>query len=63
MSKSGWHYLINSPKWHYFGEDGHSICGRWFTFASDFEQGNDDSPDNCKSCQKKLIKMKELECV
>jgi hypothetical protein len=51
----GWTYLINSPKWHYF-RHGLSLCGRWAHFGSDYEQGNDTSPDNCIACRKKLAR-------
>ena len=51
--KEGWAYLSNSLKCHYF-KDGRSLCGRWAYFGNEFEQGNDDSSDNCKACRKKL---------
>jgi len=51
----GWTYLFNSPKWHYF-RGGRSLCKRWMTFGSEFEQGNDKSPDNCKGCMTALEK-------
>lgn len=51
----GWGWLTNSPKWHYF-QDGRSLCGRWFTFSKNFEDGNETSPDNCKSCVTKKQK-------
>lgn len=57
--KEGWNWLINSPKWHYFKSDGVSLCGRWIMFSNTFEQGNDNSPDNCAACRKKLQKLKE----
>lgn len=50
----GWKWLINATKWHYF-VDYQSLCGRWGTFTMDsLEQGNDESPDNCKMCKKRL---------
>ena len=58
MFKEGWTWLHNSKKWHYF-VDGRSLCGRWMLFSNPgLEQGNDDSPDNCKACSKKLITRK-----
>jgi hypothetical protein len=54
----GWHWLENSSKWHYFGDDGRSLCGRWATFdkkPENFEQGADSSSDNCVACAKKLL--------
>lgn len=54
QANEGWKWLANSPKWHYFRE-GRSLCCRWGTFAKDgFEQGKDNSPDNCPTCLKKL---------
>lgn len=58
MSDHGWGPLINSRKWHYFEKDGKSLCGKWFTFDKEFEQGNDHSRDNCSGCVKKLEKRK-----
>lgn len=50
----GWKWLMNATKWHYF-VDHESLCGRWGTFTMDaLEQGNDNSPDNCKMCRRKL---------
>lgn len=53
--KEGWKWLTNSTKWHYF-RDGRSLCRRWMTFGTIFEQGNNNSPDNCKACIKALEK-------
>ena len=51
----GWGWLLNSTKWHYFLADGKSMCGKWLRLSNDDqEQGNDDSPDNCAACRKKL---------
>jgi hypothetical protein len=52
--QEGWAFLYNSPKWHYFDANGHSLCKKWMTFAADREQGNDGSPDNCKACKTAL---------
>ncbi len=59
MSKTeGWTYLTNSRKWHYF-IDGRSLCKRFMLFfLPELEQGDDDSPDNCKACRAKLLKRK-----
>jgi hypothetical protein len=54
----GWNWLVNTPKWHYF-RGGISLCGSWMGLGlKEYEQGGDDSPDNCKACQKKLAKEK-----
>ena len=56
----GWTWLSNSMKWHYFiREDGKSLCGKWGLWGSpELEQGNDDSPENCVACKRKLEKRK-----
>lgn len=56
----GWTYLINSPKWHYVRE-GRTLCNRFMVLNTEFEQGNDNSVDNCKACKKKLAKIKAEE--
>jgi hypothetical protein len=62
--KEGWAILLNSRKWHYF-KNVRSLCGNWlFLVSSSYvfvNDGNDDSPDNCKICQKKLAKLKSKE--
>jgi hypothetical protein len=57
--KEGWGYLQNvgSNKWHYFKDDGRSLCGRFMNLSSRLEQGNDESPDNCAACRKKRLSM------
>ncbi len=59
--EEGWTWLINSKKWHYFDKDGRSLCGRWLTFGREFEQGNDNSPDNCKACRRELKKLQSQQ--
>jgi hypothetical protein len=57
--KEGWTWLINSTKWHYF-KDRQSLCGKFLLLGNiELEQGNDNSPDNCKACIKKLEKIRE----
>ena len=55
--KEGWGYAVDG-KWHYF-RDGMSLCGKIGFYNGETEQGNDDSPDNCKSCRNKLKKEKK----
>lgn len=53
--KEGWGWPINSKKAHYF-VDSIALCGGWM-FGGELEsddKGN--SPDDCKSCRKKLTK-------
>lgn len=52
----GWTWLGNSRKWHYFVGD-RSLCRKWGLFATPkLQQGNDDSPDNCAECRRRLKK-------
>lgn len=54
MAMEGWKWLANATKWHYF-RDGRSVCGKWMNLGSgEFQQGNNDSPDNCKGCMNAL---------
>ena len=58
-NKEGWTWLSNSPKWHYF-VDGRSLCKRFMLFGNaKLDQGQDDSPDNCKACMKALQKRRD----
>jgi hypothetical protein len=55
----GWTWLYNSTKWHYF-RNNRSLCGKWALWAvGELEQGNDNSPDNCVVCRRKLAKEKK----
>ncbi len=65
--KEGWGPVVNaatmmpSKKWHYF-KDHRALCGRYMRFSdSDLEQGNDNSPDNCAECRRRLLKFREKE--
>ena len=54
-TKEGWVNIIGSTRWHYIRES-RSLCGRWLYLGNDafLEQGNNDSPDNCAACRRKL---------
>lgn len=57
----GWTWLHNSTRWHYFDE-GRSLCGKWMILSCDnLEIGNDNSPDNCAACGKKLAGRQALK--
>jgi hypothetical protein len=57
----GWGWLYNARYYHYF-IDGRSICGKWLGLGlGELEKGNDNSPDNCKTCIKRLAKRKDKE--
>jgi hypothetical protein len=51
-TNEGWGWPIRTKKAHYF-KNGVSLCGKW-GFGGAVEQSNDNSPDNCKACRKKL---------
>jgi len=55
----GWSWLIGSRKWHYI-RNKKTLCKRYMILGNPkLEQGNDNSPDNCKECIKKLTKERE----
>ena len=57
--KEGWTWLFNAYKQHYF-VDKKSLCGKWaILLDNELEIGNDESPDNCLECRRKLKKRKE----
>jgi hypothetical protein len=51
----GWCYIPNARKWHYIMSTGRSLCGRWLWSGKGYEQGNNNSVDNCAACRRKLI--------
>lgn len=57
----GWGWPLLSRKAHYFAEDGSlgktSLCRKWL-YGGVLEQGDDDSPDNCTECRRRLEKRK-----
>ena len=57
--KSGWWWPSNSRKAHYIcGGAGRSLCCKWGTFGQvTVQEGNDDSPDNCAVCKRRLAAM------
>jgi len=59
VNNEGWGWPEAAKKAHYF-RGAFSLCRAWM-FAGRREQGNDDSPDNCKACQKKLALEKQCD--
>lgn len=57
--KKGWGFPRNSRKAHYFIGI-MSLCNKWMYFGS-VEDSNDNSPDNCVLCRRKLEKIREKE--
>lgn len=55
--KEGRGFPGGSKKAHYF-VDSMSLCRRWGFYYGSLEQGNDDSPDSCAACMRKLAKRK-----
>lgn len=49
-------------KWHYY-RNTRSLCGRVTLLfrTAPYEQGNDDSSDNCPKCREKLLKERAKE--
>ena len=54
----GWGAPGCSKKYHYFTADGRSLCMKIGFYRGEREQGNDDSPDNCAECRKRLARSK-----
>ncbi len=57
MNKQGWTWFTNAKKRHYF-VDKLILCGRYalFTHPQDgYETDNNNSPDNCAACKRKLL--------
>jgi hypothetical protein len=57
MIAEGWGLPNGAKKWHYFTCKGRSLCGGYGFYAGDTELGNDNSPDNCAECKKRLAKL------
>lgn len=57
----GWERPINARKYHYYDEDGRSLCGKWFLmFGSNFDpEFGEAGPDDCKACRAKVEKLKD----
>ena len=57
----GWGLTIGGRKWHFYGADGRSLCGRAMFFGphKNLDQGNDKSPDNCAECKRRRLAAQE----
>lgn len=52
---TGWVFLWNATRCHYFGDDGRSLCGKWLYLGRHDRTGDGiASPDDCKACTRKL---------
>lgn len=56
----GWGLPQNSAKVHYF-KAAKSLCSRWaWTAKGTLRQGEDNSPDNCRSCTSRLMRSRHI---
>lgn len=55
--------LDSKSKFHFFGTDGRSLCGKWGRFAGlpEVEDSNDDHSDNCAACKKRIAAYRARE--
>lgn len=56
--KEGWAMPGNARKYHYF-VDKKSLCDRYTFFGILQADDGEESPEDCKTCRKKLEKMKK----
>lgn len=57
MSAHGWYGPPNSRRWHYFGDDGRSLCGKWLVVAWDaalIDKAYGPANGDCAACERKL---------
>jgi len=59
--KTGWtNFGGQSSKWHYIAAEERSLCRKWAIWKThELQQGNDDSPDNCAACKKRLTALRQ----
>jgi hypothetical protein len=47
-----------NAKFHYVGEDGRTLCGKWaYMGLGEVEEGQDDHKDNCAECKRRKAKL------
>lgn len=53
----------STSKYHFYGTDGRSLCGRHGRFAGmpEVYDEKDDSAMNCAACKKKIVKYREKQ--
>lgn len=52
----GWTWHIGGRKWHYY-RDYRAVCGGMMLLvhpSEGYQLGNDESPDNCAACKRKI---------
>lgn len=62
MADTGWgnpNPFRSTSKFHYYGEDGRSLCGKWGRIAGQptVEEGMDDHRHNCADCKRRKAKL------
>lgn len=55
--EAGWAWPLTAKKAHYFDKEARALCRRWLFFGK-LEEGNDESPDNCLECRKRLARLR-----
>ena len=56
----GWVYPLNARKAHYFYNELVSLCRGWMMFSLGAAKPDTfESPDDCKTCRRKLTKIQE----
>lgn len=63
-NNEGWGWAMGQRKAHYY-RAGRSLCRHWSSMLFKaagirLEQGNDESPDNCVACRKRLAQSKAV---
>lgn len=48
-------YSSRKPVFHYIGEDGRALCGKWLYLDGTLEEGNDNHSQNCAACKRKKL--------
>jgi len=53
----------STSKFHYYGKDGRSLCGKWGRILGlpEVEDSQDEHSDNCAACKKKIAKYRAKE--
>jgi len=55
----GWAKIDNRGKYHFYKDDGGSLCGKYrvmFVPESAFENARDEHEENCKECMRRIAK-------
>ena len=53
----GWAQIYEGRKWHFFGENGRSLCGKWSILPFKLEELNQnggESEQDCLMCRRVL---------